>query len=271
MKHQAFTLIELLVVIAIIAILAAILFPVFAQAKAAAKTSVCLSNMKQLGLAVLMYDNDFDDVVPESVDQDANMSSTPYSYLLWTHRVYPYVKNAGIWKCPSNQFGTYCYPYGPGATYSGVSDPGLSEYADVPQFIDVYAANMQIMVPWWAPVYNGIAVPVSTSIAEPANKILISETILATETAAPWSAYSDWYESTFLGHNKRENFAFADGHAHSYTLDGTMNANVNMWGYFYDVDPTLPNCSGTPLLDVNCDGPSPLAITNIQAVEAVWH
>src|SRR5580698_10248889 len=94
----AFTLIELLVVIAIIAILAAILFPVFSQAKAAAKSSVCLSNMKQMGLAVMMYMGDSDDTFPECVDQAANMSSTPNSYLLWTHRVYPSVKNAGIWK-----------------------------------------------------------------------------------------------------------------------------------------------------------------------------
>ena len=59
--RKAFTLIELLVVISIIAILAAILFPVFAQAKAAAKTSVCLSNMKQMGLALQMYVGDNDD------------------------------------------------------------------------------------------------------------------------------------------------------------------------------------------------------------------
>ena len=61
---KAFTLIELLVVIAIIAILAAILFPVFAQAKEAAKSTVCLSNMKQLGLATTLYEADSDDVYP---------------------------------------------------------------------------------------------------------------------------------------------------------------------------------------------------------------
>ncbi|HLK14176.1 MAG TPA: prepilin-type N-terminal cleavage/methylation domain-containing protein, partial [Fimbriimonadaceae bacterium] len=63
MLKRAFTLIELLVVIAIIAILAAILFPVFAQAKAQAKRSVCLSNFKQVGLAILMYSNDADDTM----------------------------------------------------------------------------------------------------------------------------------------------------------------------------------------------------------------
>src|SRR5579862_6058514 len=63
---KAFTLIELLVVIAIIAILAAILFPVFASAKMAAKKTVDISNMKQIALAVLIYDNDYDDTPPQA-------------------------------------------------------------------------------------------------------------------------------------------------------------------------------------------------------------
>src|ERR1700722_8682071 len=64
-SKAAFTLIELLVVIAIIAILAAILFPVFAQAKAAAKKTSDLSNIKQMGTAVAMYENDYDDLNPQ--------------------------------------------------------------------------------------------------------------------------------------------------------------------------------------------------------------
>src|ERR1700753_3913756 len=72
-KARAFTLIELLVVIAIIAILAAILFPVFAQAKAAAKASACLSNTKQLGIGMVMYSTDSDDILPMALQ----MTSTP--------------------------------------------------------------------------------------------------------------------------------------------------------------------------------------------------
>jgi prepilin-type N-terminal cleavage/methylation domain-containing protein len=102
MKHsKAFTLIELLVVIAIIAILAAILFPVFAQAKASAKRTVSLSNQKQLDLACIMYSGDFDDTV---VDATAWDSSGGYVYfggangyeVPWPLLINPYTKNADI-------------------------------------------------------------------------------------------------------------------------------------------------------------------------------
>lgn len=87
MKSKAFTLIELLVVIAIIAILAAILFPVFAQAKAAAKKTACLSNTKQLGLAAMMYMGDSDDVYP------IGYYATPgyASEIIWHFTISPYM------------------------------------------------------------------------------------------------------------------------------------------------------------------------------------
>lgn len=101
-KSLAFTLIELLVVIAIIAILAAILFPVFAQAKDAAKKTQTLSNIKQLSLANLMYANDFDDRYPFSSTFDTVgtcaggwWSGGVSNYQAWTLYVYPYVKTGG--------------------------------------------------------------------------------------------------------------------------------------------------------------------------------
>jgi prepilin-type N-terminal cleavage/methylation domain-containing protein len=96
---KAFTLIELLVVIAIIAILAAILFPVFAQAKLAAKQSVNLSNHKQLGLAAIMYTVDYDDYFP--LMETFNPTDTTFgSFDPWQVVVQPYIKNWGIFQHP---------------------------------------------------------------------------------------------------------------------------------------------------------------------------
>jgi prepilin-type N-terminal cleavage/methylation domain-containing protein len=98
-SNKAFTLIELLVVIAIIAILAAILFPVFAQAKKAAKTTVTLSNLKQTGLAAMMYANDYDDgyVLTNYLDDDTGAGIGNDLPSQWPHLLEPYTKNDGIY------------------------------------------------------------------------------------------------------------------------------------------------------------------------------
>lgn len=94
MKRQsAFTLIELLVVIAIIAILAAILFPVFAQAREKARETQCISNLRQLGTATQMYVQDHDGIYP--------VAWNPYTGYGFDYLLYPYVKNLGVYECPS--------------------------------------------------------------------------------------------------------------------------------------------------------------------------
>ncbi len=90
---RAFTLIELLVVIAIIAILASILFPVFAQAREKARSISCLSNTKQIGLAIMQYTQDYDETAPAGTYQPG---------LGWAGQSYAYMKNAQVYKCPDD-------------------------------------------------------------------------------------------------------------------------------------------------------------------------
>lgn len=97
---RAFTLIELLVVIAIIAILAAILFPVFAQAREAAKKTQCLSNAKQIGLATMMYVNDNEDCYPAWAAKQPPINGGNTNFTAPDAQIMPYVKNNHIFTCP---------------------------------------------------------------------------------------------------------------------------------------------------------------------------
>ncbi|MDX1932214.1 MAG: prepilin-type N-terminal cleavage/methylation domain-containing protein [Capsulimonadales bacterium] len=99
-RRAAFTLIELLVVIAIIAILAAILFPVFAQAREKARQTSCLSNMKQILLSEIMYTGDYDEMLPRIRYGAAN--SNVYWVLAIDDVLAPYIKSEQVWKCPSD-------------------------------------------------------------------------------------------------------------------------------------------------------------------------
>jgi prepilin-type N-terminal cleavage/methylation domain-containing protein/prepilin-type processing-associated H-X9-DG protein len=149
-SRNAFTLIELLVVIAIIAILAAILFPVFAQAKAAAKKISCLSNLKQLGLSVYIYGNDYDDFMPPS-DGDGLKDQT----YVFAARLKPYVKTNAIWLDPAlsytqgsiqreqndNGFGNYMIAPNDGCIGLPASQYGNIDGPNAHYFSDVYPAT----------------------------------------------------------------------------------------------------------------------------------
>jgi prepilin-type N-terminal cleavage/methylation domain-containing protein/prepilin-type processing-associated H-X9-DG protein len=100
-RKRGFTLIELLVVIAIIAILAAILFPVFAQARESARSISCLSNMKQIGLALRMYAQDYDETFSNIRLGDWSGGCCNQD-LIWKNVIQPYIKNKQIFACPSN-------------------------------------------------------------------------------------------------------------------------------------------------------------------------
>jgi prepilin-type N-terminal cleavage/methylation domain-containing protein len=156
-RKHGFTLIELLVVIAIIAILAAILFPVFAQARDKARSASCLSNMKQIGLATYMYAQDFDEMLfPYRIKNATNpyynidpIHVTGLARSRWFYSVIlmPYIKSEGVWKCPSNPrpwvgINPACDPavgddnqptaLEDGCSYGGQNSYGINKYAFQP-------------------------------------------------------------------------------------------------------------------------------------------
>lgn len=151
---RGFTLIELLVVIAIIAILAAILFPVFAQAKESAKQITCLSNTKQLGLAIQMYCNDYDDTGPVGIDDWAWGDG-------WAGQVYPYVKNIGVYRC---------------------SD-------DSPSSVVSYAYNSNYLYPE-GDVWDGAHPPVSINNS---SLVAVATTVVLAEVANNYYSSIGWY------------------------------------------------------------------------------
>ncbi len=147
-KVRAFTLIELLVVIAIIAILAAILFPVFAQAREKARMASCLSNCKQIGMGVMQYTQDYDEMYPcnswdtppiGTTDSETRDPTLEIAFH-WVFRIQPYIKNRQVFVCPSDpaggKNGWSCYTT---ATGSGCVDPW-----GIPTPIS-YAPNQEVL------------------------------------------------------------------------------------------------------------------------------
>jgi prepilin-type N-terminal cleavage/methylation domain-containing protein/prepilin-type processing-associated H-X9-DG protein len=121
-SRYGFTLIELLVVIAIIAILAAILFPVFARAREKARQTSCLSNLKQIGLAEKMYEQDYDEVTGTYIQNASSDVATDYS---WIDILEPYIKNTQIFECPSSSVGYRSGGVGSLGSYgANISDVG---------------------------------------------------------------------------------------------------------------------------------------------------
>jgi len=226
-KRGAFTLIELLVVIAIVAILAAILFPVFAKAREKARQTTCASNEKQIGLALLQYVNDYDESLPAAdyagpgvtafaVKSSANARQTNPT---WADLTQPYVKSLQVFACPSDASGA----------------PKDAAGATVPGAPLSYALNTYLFKVPTGARYANSGGPINQFDA-PAGKLIVAENAASQgqELVNP---------SRFLGfarHTDGSNFLYADGHVkwHRYPAWWQTVATTSTTGW--------NNISGAP-------------------------
>jgi len=198
-RKRGFTLIELLVVIAIIAILAAILFPVFARARENARKSTCTNNMKQIGTAIMQYVQDYDERYPGGAGMGLNGAWQP----AWWVTIQPYVKNTGVLECPSHknvQYNPYATSYGCNSTTVMFWGSG-AKMASINNVAGTIAIGEKDGNDW--PCYPSNAVDPGGAPWVPANKV-------------------------DPRHSEGSLFAFCDGHA-KWLKFGSDIAPENLW------------------------------------------
>jgi prepilin-type N-terminal cleavage/methylation domain-containing protein/prepilin-type processing-associated H-X9-DG protein len=220
--REGFTLIELLVVIAIIAILAAILFPVFAQAREKARSASCQSNVKQLMLAILMYNNDYDGLTPFHCGCGNSAC--------WRLLTQPYVKNDGVYQCPSAPGKAWIIDWGCdpslifGKSWGGYGiNLGYSDYKSEAAFRDV-ASYIAIADSKFFTLSSGETWDHSAlhgrGFIIPPDQGCIGRT--GTTRCADPAGYVDYR------HQEGANIGFADGHV-KWMKHSVVDANPSMW------------------------------------------
>jgi len=276
-KNTGFTLIELLVVIAIIAILAAILFPVFAKVREKARAISCTSNLKQMGLAILQYNQDYDETYP--------LTNVGTNCDDWAQEIYPYVKSENVYKCPDNPDGARFNPtntWNSGAGSPNTSWMGQSNWLPGSQPIPPSYGLSNFLGA------AGLGGPYTlATLQEPAVKIMVTErlgynnnsnapgcsTPPANQDGIGWFDWdSNGYNSTWnyacelvAFHTKQSNFLFCDGHVKLMNPVNTtgINGQPNMWGCMNQSTMTSPYTTCKPG-DINADNPDPAQTAEMQ-------
>jgi len=211
-RKRGFTLIELLVVIAIIAILAAILFPVFSRAREQARKAVCMSNEKQIGMALMMYVQDWDETYPYNRIGIGRPCWAPQDapYMTWRLVIQPYLKNWQIWTCPSQP--TNC------GVEERMNEDKVPPALRVPPGVDLDYN------------YNGSSFcgrpKRMADLKSPATLIIVHEPRICCPDAGTWCNRTFRKETAW--HADGKNFIFADGHV-KWLKPQQTTSPINMW------------------------------------------
>jgi prepilin-type N-terminal cleavage/methylation domain-containing protein/prepilin-type processing-associated H-X9-DG protein len=235
-RRTGFTLIELLVVIAIIAILAAILFPVFAQAREKARQSSCLSNCKQIGIGITMYTQDYDEALPKAQFWDTPNGYPPTAVAeregkdrQWHQVIQPYIKNAAVHLCPSDPSPSVFW----GRAWAAFPVSYLCNYTAMPPyyFFPIRLASIE------APAE---LIVITEAQKSPIDGNVVTSTTHAYAVQQPGGRRMNLQEAldpkkhlrsrvAAIRHNEGCNYIFADGHAKWYRLEATITPTF-LWG-----------------------------------------
>jgi prepilin-type N-terminal cleavage/methylation domain-containing protein/prepilin-type processing-associated H-X9-DG protein len=248
-NRRAFTLIELLVVIAIIAILAAILFPVFAQARDKARQTACLNNMKQWGVGLMMYIQDYDELGPQ-----AGYESCMPPASQWHNAVQPYIKNKGILKCPSDATEQYANDYTNYPVYTTGCGTLIRNIAPLAKYLAPAETIMVAEGKLWSARGTGRAAG-SPIMAQNMSGLIVG---YAARTGPAWT-FDAGRQQNYLGvnggrHSGGSNFVFADGHA-KWHRTPTITVGGNIVSNLQAVLPWQKHVVPDQTLQVNGDCP----------------
>jgi prepilin-type N-terminal cleavage/methylation domain-containing protein/prepilin-type processing-associated H-X9-DG protein len=265
-SRLGFTLIELLVVIAIIAILAAILFPVFAQAREKARAITCASNEDQIGLGIIQYTQDNNETYPITNGGDPQGGN-------WAQQIYPYVKSTGVFECPDSTDAGRFNPSNTASNNGTSTWMGTSNTSIGAQAIPVSYGMSNFIGAHNQVENNGPDMACTDGyVNEPASKILVAE-----RNAGEYGGnnqdgmgWFDWdgtgqysfYTDGRADHTQRMNVLFCDGHVQSVspaqTAGNASTGALNMWGCFSDADKAVGSFPACAPGDVNGDVPDPI-------------
>ena len=249
-KHSTgFTLIELLIVIAIIAILAAILFNAFARARENARRASCQSNLKQIGLGLMQYGQDFDERLPFSYTGSSSQSSATESK--WMDEIYPYVKSEQIFTCPSDRQSTYAYnrtltapdtkfgSYAINSGYYAMAGVYMPPVSNRNGLVDSVASLIQMQAPattvwvidnaqtpypyaiWWATLTSSACLSA------------VGDCPSVNTAVSPRNLLGDWPTAISERHLSTTNVLFVDGHVKAMQLDELAKKNSSGAAFYF--------------------------------------